>query len=133
MLHFMVLSLIPSASRIPRYLYPVFKSISISISPSRKVIPSLVSYLPHFITNITHLCIPNSILISALNILTVFTVRSSSFSVLQYNFRSSMNRRWFTLPFSCHAHTLPLHFLNILTVVVNTLQIAVEKDYPLRR
>ena len=113
-MYFIILCLIPSAPRFPRYLYHVLKSTSLIISPPERVVTSLLMYHPHFIINIAHLLIPNFILISLLNILTVFTSRLSCFSVLLYNVRLPMNRRWFTLLFFLPSSYTAISFLKTI-------------------
>ena len=84
-------------------------------------IPSRFIIFPVFILNMTHLSIPNCIPMFSLNILAVWISESRVLSLLEYNFRSSMNSSWFIVfpvQNSCHWFAV----LSTVTMIANPFQ-----------
>ena len=78
-----------SISIIPKYIYPSSSRLFIALLSGNEIPPHFTTF-PVFMIKIGHLLIPNCILISLVNTLTVLVIISICFSFLPYNFSSSM-------------------------------------------
>ena len=83
-------------------------------------IPSLLALYPFFIVNTAHFSTRIFIPVSLLNIRTVWVNDSSDFSLLAYNFMSSIKSRWLFFCLLLANDILVQHLLRFVKVVTHT-------------